>query len=156
MTGRPFAYSFALSVVFAAFSAAPAPAQPSYYAPCMAADLKGVWELGSISADEPGVEAFYRAHPVEYMRFKPGGDYIYVARNAKLPDLAAVNASLDRADRADGVTYRATIDDDQGTLTIRRNGVPFQRFRCIIQDHLMIWHEAPGMPKLNRLHRPVR
>jgi len=152
MTGR----LFALSLAFATLCAAPAPAQPAYYAPCAASDLTGVWSLRSIRAAEPGVEAFYARYPVEYMRFKPGGDYIYVARTEELPDLAAVNASLDRADRADGVTYRAVIDDDQGTLTIHRNGVPFQRFRCVMQDHFMFWHEAPGMPDLSRRHAPVR
>lgn len=152
MTGRMLALAFAL----AALSAAPGQAQPSYYGLCEAADLKGVWTLQSIRAAEPGVEAFYRQHPVEYMRFKPGGDYIYVAMDKPLSDLAAVNASLDRADRADGVSYKATIDDDQGTLTIHRNGQPFQRFRCVMQDHVMIWHEAPGMPDLSRMHVPVR
>jgi len=147
---------FALSVALAAVCANPAPAQPSYYAPCMTEDLQGVWSLRSIRAAEPGVQAFYEQHPVEYMRFKPGGDYIYVARDAELPDLAAVNASLDRADKADGVSYRAVIDDDQGTLTIHRDGRPFQRFRCVMQDHFMIWHEAPGMPDLSRRHAPVR
>lgn len=152
MSGRLFALAFALAAV----SAGSGQAQPSYYAPCGAADLKGVWSLRSIRADEPGVEAFYARYPVEYMRFKPGGDYIYVARTEELPDLAAVNASLDRADAADGVTYRAVIDDDQGTLTIHRNGQPFQRFRCVMQDHFMIWREAPGMPALSRRHAPVR
>lgn len=152
MTGR----LFALAALLAALSTSPAGAQPSSYAPCKAADLKGVWSLRSIRADEPGVEAFYRAHPVEYMRFGKGGAYIYVAMDRELPNLAAINASLDRADRGDGVSYVAKIDDAQGTLTIYRDRQPFQRFRCVMQDRRMIWNEAPGMPDLSRIHAPVR
>lgn len=152
MTGR----LFALAATLAALSTTPAGAQPSSYAACTNADLKGVWSLQSITADEPGVEAFYRAHPVEYLRFGKGGAYAYVAMNQELPDLVAVNASLDRSDRGDGASYVARIDDDQGTLTIYRDRQPFQRFSCVMQDHLMMWHEAPGMPKLSRIHAPVR
>ena len=151
MTGRLFALAAALAAL-----SAPAGAQPSYYAPCGAADLKGVWSLQSITADEPGVEAFYRAHPVEYFRFSRGGAYIYVAMDDELPNLAAVNASLDRADRGDGVSYVARVIDDQGTMVIYRDGKPFQMFQCVMQDHFMIWHEAPGMPELSRMHVPVR
>jgi len=151
MTGRLFALAF----VLAALSAAPGQAQPAYHNACTAEDLEGVWQLVSIEAAEPGVEAFYKAHPIEYMRFKPNGDYIYVAMDAELPDLAAVNASLDRADRADGVTYKVKVEG-VGDLTILRNGRPFQRFTCIISDRRMNWHEARGMPRLNRSHARVR
>src|SRR5690242_12344425 len=98
MTGRLIALSLAFAVLAAA--PAPAPAQPAYYGLCQQSDLKGVWQLSSIRAAEPGVEAFYKAHPIEYLRFKPDGTYIYVAMNAELPNLDAINASLDRADRA--------------------------------------------------------
>jgi hypothetical protein len=136
--------------------AATGQAQPSYYDVCHPADLKGVWSLRSIRADEPGVQDFYRQHPVEYMRFGPGGKYDYVAGDAELTGLAAVNASLDRADRADGVTYQARIMDAGGKLIIFRDGKPFQGFMCVMQDQFMIWHELPGNPRLNRMHSPVR
>lgn len=152
MTGR----LFALAAVLAALSANPAGAQPSYYAPCGEADLKGVWSLQSITADEPGVEEFYRAHPVEYFRFGKGGAYIYVAMDNELPNLAAVNASLDRADRGDGVSYVARVIDDQGTMVIYRDGRAFQAFRCVMQDHAMIWHEVPGNADVSRYQVPVR
>ena len=152
MTGRLFALTLALVAV----SAAPAGAQPSRYAPCTGADLTGVWSLRSIRAAEPGVQAFYRAHPVEYMRFGRGGAYIYVAMDEELPDLAAVSASLDRADAGDGVSYVGRITDGKGTLVIYRDRKPFQAFRCVMQDRRMVWREAPGMPELNRVHAPVR
>lgn len=152
MTGRLFALAFAM----AALSAAPGVAQPNSYAPCTDADLNGVWSLQSITADEPGVEDFYRQHPVEYMRFGPGGEYAYVAMDDELPDLAAINASLDRADAADEVDLEARVIDGEGTLIIYRNGRIFQGFRCAMQDHAMIWHEVPGNPSLSRYQVPVQ
>ncbi len=151
MTGRLFVLAFALATL----SATPGQAQPAYHQSCESGDLEGVWQLISVRADEPGVEAFYKAHPVEYMRFKPDGDYIYVAMDEELPRLADVNASLDRADRADGVTYRARVEG-MGDLTIYRDGQPFQRFRCVMSDRRMNWNEAPGMPELSRSHARVR
>lgn len=133
-----------------------APAASAQSRDCREADLEGVWELVSIRAAEPGVEAFYRQAPVEYMRFGPGGDYIYVARTAKLGSLAEINASLDRTDAVDGMTYVGQFVDS-GVLVIFRDGQPFQGFTCGMRaDGAMVWTEFPGNPDLERVHRRVR
>jgi len=144
------------AVLATVLAAGRAEAQPHSNEPCGDRDLQGVWELTAIRADEPGVQAFYAQHPVEYMRFKPGGDYIYVAMNNRLPNLAAVNASLDRADRGDGVSYIARFVDS-GVLMIFRNGQPFQGFTCTMTDpNTMVWGPFPGNPNLYRRHKRVR
>ena len=144
------------AVLVSAALAGPAAAQPRANTPCADADILGVWELTSIRADEPGVQAFYAQHPVEYMRFRRGGDYIYVAMNSRLPGLAEINASLDRADRGDGVSY-LTRFVDTGVLVIFRDGQPFQGFTCTMTDaDTMVWGPFPGNASLYRRHRRVR
>lgn len=138
------------------------PASAAMAAPCSADNVAGVWSLASIRADEPGVEEFYARAPNEWMRFAANGGYIYVATSRPLESLAAINASLDRADAVDGATY-AIRWPEAGHMMILRNGEPFQLFRCEILEQPaadaragdMILSAAEGKPMLRRVQRRV-
>ena len=150
---RPFCI---LALALAAFAtAAPGQAAPAPRKVCTQAGLTGVWSLKSVVAAEPGVQDFYRQHPVEYMRFTTAGKYDYVARDTPLAGLATVSASLNRADAADGVTYAARIQGN-GMLIIYRDGQPFQGFMCAMEGPVMVWSELSGNPHLNRRQVRVR
>lgn len=152
MTGR----LFALAVVVAGLPAGPGLAQPAYYAPCSDRDLTGTWGVEIEAVEAPAAKAFYAAHPNEYLRFGPGGSYMSAAFAKPLLDEAAVNAALDRAEAADPASYAARITDDQGTLSITRNGKPFAAYRCFMQDSRMYWGELAGRPKVDRAQIPIR
>lgn len=145
-----------IALAIAALSAAaPGQAAPARRTACTQAGLTGVWSLKSVAAAEPGVQDFYRQHPVEYMRFTTAGKYDYVAMNTPLPTLAAATASLNRADASDGVTYAARILGG-GTLMIYRDGRPFQGFMCAMEGPVMVWTELQGYPRVNRRQVRVR
>jgi hypothetical protein len=145
-----------IALAIAALSAAaPGQAAPARRTACTQAGLTGVWSLKSVVAAEPGVQDFYRQHPVEYMRFTTAGKYDYVAMNTPLPTLAAATASLNRADASDGVTYAARILGG-GTLMIYRDGRPFQGFMCAMEGPVMVWTELQGYPRVNRRQVRVR
>jgi hypothetical protein len=122
---------------------------------CTQADLTGVWRLQAVTAAEPGVQDFYRQHPVEYLRFTAEGKYDYVAMDKPLADLAAATASLDRADAGDGVTYAARVLGG-GKLIIYRDGQPFQGFMCAMEGPVMVWTEMQGYPRVSRRQVRVR
>lgn len=140
-------------IACAALVAMPSRAAPPRRTACTMANLTGLWRLTSITAAEKGVQAFYKQHPVEYMRFTTKGKYDYVAMNAPLPTAAAVTASINRADAADGVTYAARMLGG-GMLMIYRDGAPFQGFMCAMEGPVMVWTEMQGYPKVSR--RQVR
>lgn len=135
--------------------AAPSQGAPAARAACTQTGLTGVWRLQSVVAAEPGVQDFYRQHPVEYMRFTAAGKYDYVAMNTPLANVAAVTASLNRTDATDGVTYAARILGG-GTLIIYRDGRPFQGFMCAMEGPVMVWTELQGYPRVNRRQVRVR
>ena len=122
---------------------------------CTTRNTQGTWELVSVRAAEPGVQQFYAQYPVEYMRFKANGDYIYVARQQPLTRLSEIKGSLDRADLSDNVTYKAVFNAD-GVLIVHLNGQPFQGFRCSIENGQMIWRELPGNNALLRVQKRVQ
>lgn len=145
-----------LTLALAALSIpGPSQAAPAPRKVCNQAGLTGVWSLKSVVAAEKGVQDFYRRHPVEYMRFTTAGKYDYVARDTPLPTLAAVTASLNRADAGDGVTYAARILG-AGTLMIYRDGRPFQGFMCAMEGPVMVWTELRGAPRVTRRQARVR
>ena len=122
---------------------------------CVPADLVGLWRSQLMQADEPGVMEFSGIAPNDYFRFKADGDFIYFASNRAQTSVAAIQASLDDADRLDGVTYRTEIRDG-GVLIIRRDGIPFQGFTCSVgapKDGKvpMIWTQLVGMPAVRRV-----
>ena len=131
-------------------------------APCTMRSLAGVWSLVSVRSAEPGVEEFYARAPHEWMRFDPDADYVYVASNRPKTSLAEIQSSLDEADRMDGVTYRIEWLEP-GRMLIRRNGQPFQVFRCEILERPaadarvgdLILSADDGMPMLRRVQRRV-
>ncbi len=150
---RPFCL---LALALAAFAtAAPGQAAPARRTACTQAGLTGVWSLKSVVAAEPGVQDFYRQHPVEYMRFTTAGKYDYVAMNRPLANLPAITASLNRADAGDGVTYAARMLGG-GTLMIYRDGRPFQGFMCAMEGPVMVWTELQGYPRVHRRQVRVR
>ena len=124
--------------------------------PCKTDDLTGVWSLKSIHAEQPGVQAFYSAHPVEYLRFRADGKYDYVAMNQPLMGLAAISASLDRADVADGVTLMGILMNEAGVLILMRDGEAFEGFMCAMDGPAMVWTEIEGNPPLRRVQVRVR
>lgn len=145
-----------LALTMAALSAAtPGQTAPAPRKVCTQAGLTGVWSLKSVVAAEPGVQDFYRQHPVEYMRFTTAGKYDYVAMNRPLANLAAITASLNRADAGDGVTYAARTLGG-GMLMIYRDGRPFQGFMCAMEGPVMVWTELQGYPRVNRRQVRVR
>jgi hypothetical protein len=125
-------------------------ASPALARPCTASEVAGLWELISIKADEPGVQAFYEQAPHEYLRINPAMGFAYVASRRKLP-----------ADDADEVISAAAASSGApltvqlprpGQLFVMRNGTePFQGFSCAIADVAsdgaakgdMIWTELP-------------
>ena len=127
-------------------------AQPAYHASCSWEDIQGVWALQRVEAG--GAGEFYETKATEYLRFGEGGAFA-VARG--LPEMhteAEVNAALDRADKADRATYTWRINDGAGPdLIILRDGKPAGSFRCVIQDHWMIWDQDY---KFDRFHVRVR
>lgn len=145
----------ALAVVLAtaALASAGQAAAPRRTA-CTQQGLTGVRSLQSVTAAEKGVQDFYRRHPVEYMRFTAAGKYDYVAMDRPLANLAAVNASLNRADAGDGVTYAARMLG--GMLMIYRDGRPWQGFMCVMEGSSMVWTEIQGYPKVRRIQTRVR
>jgi len=137
-------------------------APPAMAKPCTPASAAGIWSLVSIRAAEPGVEDFYRTAPNEIMRFTATGGFMYVASNRPFAAAEAARR-LDAADARDGTTYRYSIART-GTMTILRDGTPFQTFQCTIADAAgnvaqpgdMILTNAPGASMLRRVQRKVR
>lgn len=131
-------------------------------APCTPQSIGGIWTLAGITAEEPGVEDFYRTAPHELMRFNADGTMIYVASNRPLA-AASAGAKLDEADAAPGMdfTYSAGAD---GLLVLSRAGQPFQAFRCAIAEKAegsvrrgdMILTNVAGAPALRRIQRRVK
>lgn len=131
-------------------------------APCTPQSIGGVWTLGGITADEPGVEEFYRTAPHELMRFNADGTMIYVASSRPLSATSA-SARLDEADAAPGTDFTYSTDAD-GQLVLSRAGQPFQAFRCAIAEKAdgsvrrgdMILTNVAGAPALRRIQRRVK
>jgi hypothetical protein len=142
-----------------AAAAAGLAATPALAAPCTAETVPGLWELVSVRAKEPGVEAFYKTAPYEYLRFSPERTLVYVATNRKHSAQEAEQA-LATTDAADGVTYNLAFLSE-GRLIIFRDERPFQGFQCAIADAPaegvlkgdMVLTELPGAPALKRVQR---
>jgi hypothetical protein len=131
-------------------------------APCTMQSVAGTWTLAGITADEPGVEDFYRTAPHELMRFDAEGAMIYVASNRPLA-AGLAKAKLDEADKMPGTDFSYGVGAD-GTLTLSRAGKPFQAFRCAIAETNeaggkpgdLILTNVAGAPALRRIQRRVR
>lgn len=131
-------------------------------APCTTASIAGTWTLAGITADEPGVEEFYRTAPHELMRFNADGTMIYVASTQPLV-AASAKARLDRADTMPGTDFSYAVGTDGG-VTLSRARLPFQAFSCMIADTDeadvragdMVLTNVAGAPALRRIQRRVR
>lgn len=131
-------------------------------APCTSQSVAGTWTLAGITADEPGVEDFYRTAPHELMRFNTDGTMIYVASSRPLT-AASAKAKLDETDRMPGTDFSYDVGAD-GAITLSRAGQPFQVFRCAIsaandagaKPGDLILTNVAGAPALRRIQRRVR
>lgn len=117
-----------------------------------------------ITAAEAGVETHYATFPRDYMRFTEAGEFSYFGSQVRIPERAAIEASLARADEVDGVTYTAEVRPD-GALIIYRDGHAWQGFTCAviadarpIAQHrpAMLWTHLKQMPPLRRLQLKIK
>ena len=131
-------------------------------APCSDDNVPGLWRLQSIKAAEPGVEAFYKANPHEYVSITPALSFSYVAGPRPLAPEAAERAT---AQAADLTGAQAAIFPEPGTLVVvRLPRQPVQAFACEIAGAPgrdvavgdMVWTQLPNMPQLRRVHRKVK
>lgn len=129
--------------------------------PCTLDNTSGVWSMIHIQSAEPGVQAFYRNAPYEYMRIGPTGSYAYFATNNAVAP-SDVRGRIDQADAGDGVNDQADFRMP-GVFVVLRDGQPFQAVRCVIaggagarhQPGDMVWTEYDGMADLYRVQRRV-
>ncbi|MEG1452700.1 hypothetical protein [Brevundimonas sp.] len=122
---------------------------------CTYEDVVGVWDSKVVSAEEAGVERFAAAFPRDYMRFKPGGEMMYIASNSEIASVSEVHSRLDAADSVDGAEYNAAMVS-AGVLILFQNGNPFQGFTCTVVEPrdgraVTIFSELEGMPALHRV-----
>ena len=140
-------------------------AGPALARPCAPADVAGLWELQSITADEPGVEAFYKQAPWEYVEITPAMNFAYVAGKRQLA-VKDAEAALDAARQAGGVLYTVAFPEPGRLIVLRDAQTPEQGFSCDIAEAAsetfgvavgdMVWTELPGAPRLRRVHRRIK